>query len=539
MLNLKMTMDEAIRSVVEARPDQEVLVSGSMRLTNRELLRRIEALSNGLAGMGLQKGDKLVLLLPPGPEFVYLFFALASLGAVVVPLNPDIHERGLREVLEDARPAALVASRSRWDDEFRQAHGLRHIIPVEGEGQDLTLAALMKDSARAQPPVPVAPDDLLALLYTSGTTGKPKATMHTHRSLIAAVVATLKVRELWLRPSNLRTAMEAAKALARYRSRLMRSIGRPQTFLSTVGWHTITGLHIMLQGLLMGDRLVAMAQFHPRESLELVQRERVTIVVAVPTAYQVMLKLPDLDRYDTSSLLVCATGTAPCPPALGRELQRHFGCAVYIGFGMTEAAGGIAVSSLADSDDQQVETVGRPMPGVDIRIVDDQRHDLPQGEVGELAIRSDGVMQGYYQAPELTAEVIDEEGWYYTGDLVRLDEEGYLRVVGRKKDLIIRGGQNIYPAEIESYLVTHPKVDEAAVVGVTAAVGGERVWAFIRLKEGAEMSVQEVLDYCREALEPYKIPSQVRFVSQFPEAETGKPQKFQLRAMAMKELTRT
>ncbi|MEJ2267296.1 MAG: AMP-binding protein, partial [Anaerolineales bacterium] len=223
---------EAIRSVVEARPDQEVLVSGSMRLTNRELLRRIETLSNGLAGMGLQKGDKLVLLLPPGPEFVYLFFALASLGAVVVPLNPDIHERGLREVLEDARPAALVASRSRWDDEFRQAHGLRHIIPVEGEGQDLTLAALMKDSARAQPPVPVAPDDLLALLYTSGTTGKPKATMHTHRSLIAAVVATLKVRELWLRPSNLRTAMEAAKALARYRSRLMRSIGRPQTFLS-------------------------------------------------------------------------------------------------------------------------------------------------------------------------------------------------------------------------------------------------------------------------------------------------------------------
>jgi fatty-acyl-CoA synthase len=243
-----------------------------------------------------------------------------------------------------------------------------------------------------------------------------------------------------------------------------------------------------------------------------------------------------MDRYDTSSLLVCGTGTAPCPPALGYQIQQRFKCALYIGFGMTEAAGGIAVSSMSDSDALQAETVGRPLPGVDIRIVDDQRRDLPVGQVGELAVHSDGVMQGYFQAPELTAEVIDKDGWYYTGDLVTMDEKGYLRVVGRKKDMIIRGGQNIYPAEIEGYLVTHPKIQEVAVVGVPSPVGGESVWAFIRPAEGVDLTAIEILNYCRGTLEPFKIPSQVRFLKQFPLAETGKPRKFELRAMAIKEM---
>jgi len=373
-------------------------------------------------------------------------------------------------------------------------------------------------------------------MYTSGTTGTPKATMHTHSSLIAPVVASIKVRELWLRPNSLRTVLEVAKALTRYRTRLLRSIGKPQTIMSTVGWHSITGLHVMLQGLLMGDRLAAMPRFHPQEALALVQRERVTVLVAVPTAYQAILALPDLARYDITSLLVCACGGAACPPALARRIQQHFKCALYNGFGMTEAAGGIAVTGLAESDRQQAETVGRPMPGVDVRIVDEERHDLPAGQVGELAVRGAGVMKGYYQAPELTAKVLDEGGWLYTGDMALIDEKGFLRIVGRKKDVIIRGGQNIYPAEIEHYLETHPKIEKTAVVGVPAAVSGESVWAFVRLKENAHMTIQEVLDYCRGTLEIYKIPSEVRFVSELPQAEMGKSQKFKLRAAALQEL---
>jgi fatty-acyl-CoA synthase len=535
MLTTKLTMGEAIRRVGEKRPDQEVLVCGSTRLTNRELLARIDGLTNGLAGLGLQKGDKIAALLPPGPEFVSLFFAAASLGAVILPLNPQLRPRALADVLGEALPRELVASRPVEENVLRKAAGLRHVILAEGSG-DMTLAGLTRVRGPTPAPAAVAPDDLLALLYTSGTTGRPKATMHTHRSLIGPVVATRKVRELWMRPSNLLVAAEMAKALARYRTRLLNAVGRPQTFLSTVGgWHTITGLQIMLQGLLMGDQLVVMTRFHPQEALEILERERVTILIAVPTAYQAMLALPDLDRYDTSSLIVCGTGAAPCPPSLAREIQRRFHCALYIGFGMTEAAGPVSCGSLADSDFQQAETVGRALPGRELRIVDEQRHALPNGQVGELAVRGDGVMLGYYRDPELTAEIIDREGWLYTGDLAAIDEKGYLHIVGRKKDVIIRGGQNIYPAEIESYLAAHPKIGEAAVVGVPAVVGGESVWAFLRLVEGAEMTAKEVLDYCREALEPYKIPSQVRFVSGFPQEEAGKSQKFKLRALALQE----
>ncbi len=536
MLQTRMTLTEAIQQMAAQRPNLEVFVCGPTRLTHRQLLARVEALAAGLAELGIQKGDRIAALLPPGPEFACLFFAAARLGGVVLPLSPQLRQRTLGEVLSDATPVALVTTNPADGEAAAGSVGLRHVILAGTESGGLTLAGLMQAGQPPLPPAEVSPTDLMALLYTSGTTGKPKATMHTHRSLIAPIVASLKVRELWRPRANLRIAAQMAKALARYRGRLLRAVGRPQTFLSTVGWHTITGLHVMLQGLLMGDRLVAMPRFHPQEALELVQRERVTVIVAVPMSYQAMMRLPDFDRYDTSSLIVCGTGTAPCPPHLAREIQRRFGCAVYIGFGLTEVGGGIACGNLSDSSAQQAETVGQPMAGVETRIVDDERRDLARGQVGELAIRGEGVMLGYYQAPELTAQVIDEEGWLYTGDLATIDEQGYLRIVGRKKDLIIRGGQNIYPAEIEGYLTSHPKIAEAAVVGVPAAVGGESVWAFVRLEEGAEMTAREVLDYCRGTLELFKIPSQVRFVSEFPRAETGKSRKYELRDLALQEL---
>ncbi len=525
MLSTRMTMGDAINAVTQARPRQEVLVCGSSRLTNRQLLERIDALAGGLAGLGVGKGDSVAAMLPPGPEFACLFFAIAHIGAVIIPLNPGLRRRALQDALEDARPVALVTEHPE-EETARKVSSLRHVISPT----DLMKAGPHPAHAT------VSPGDLLALLYTSGTTGKPKATMHTHGSLIAPVVATLKVRELWARPSSVRTIVEVAKAVARYRGRLLRSIGRPQTIMSTAGWHTITGLHVMLQGLLMGDRLVVMTKFHPGEALEIVEKERVTVLVAVPTAYQAMLSLPDMARHDFSSLLVCASGGAACPPSLARDIRQAFGCAIYNGFGMTEAAGGISVSTLADSDEQQDETVGRVMPGIDVRIVDGERRNLPPGQAGELAVRGEGVMMGYYKAPDLTAMVKDDDGWLYTGDIARIDAKGYLHVVGRTKDIIIRGGQNIYPAEIEDYLRTHPRIEEAAVVGVPSAVGGESVWAFVRVKENARMTIQEVLDHCRGALETWKIPSQVRFVRELPQAETGKSQKFKLREAAIQEL---
>jgi acyl-CoA synthetase (AMP-forming)/AMP-acid ligase II len=540
-------MREALRTVAEARPRQEVLVCGPTRLANRELLASVDALSRGLADLGVRKGDRMVALLPPGPEYVFCFFAAAGLGAVIVPLNPDMRDPALGDILADAAPTVLVAMRPVGEAARSKAPGLRHLIDAGGTGTGTPLASVMAAGAAALEstaahgpiaapgPPEVTPDDLFALLYTSGTTGTPKATIHSHRTLIAPVVASLKVRELWLKPSSLKILLDAAKALARYRSRMLRAIGRPQTIMTTMGWHTITGVHVMLQGLLMGDRLAVLPRFHPREALEMVQRERVTVFVAVPTAYQALLAWPDLSAYDTSSLFVCASGGATCPPKLAREIKDRFRCALYNGFGLTEMGGGVTVSGLEDSDDQQTETVGRPMIGIELRIVDGERRELPRGTAGELAVRGEGVMRGYYHAPEMTAAVLDAEGWLYTGDMAFLDEAGYLHIVGRKKDVIVRGGQNIYPAEIERHLETYPLIERAAVVGVPSPVAGESVWAFVKPKADARLTVREVLDHCRGRMEIYKIPSEVRFVDEIPQGEMGKLQKFKLREQALRE----
>lgn len=539
MITRDMTMSTALRHQASQHPRREALVCGEVRATYGQVVDRVTALACGLEGIGISKGDRVAVVLPPGPEFVYLFFALAELGAVIVPLNPQMRSNHLIHLLQDAEPVAMLFSGRSHVDEVqqvipdirREVPTLRHMIQAETD-----LAQLLS----VQPPSSwsgpgITPEDLLAILYTSGTTGIAKGTMHSHRSLITPVLASLRLREMWIKKPTPGTLSRLAKVMIRYRERLLQAAGRPQTFLSTMGFHTITGLEVMLQALLMGDKLVIMPRFQPQAALELVEEERVTILIAVPMALAVLLRMQNLDSYDLSSLLICGTGSAPCPAELARQVQQRLGCAIHIGFGATELAGGIAATSLSDSDDLQAETVGQAMPGIEIKIVDEERHELPPGQIGELACRSASLMMGYWHAPERLAEVVDEAGWYYTGDLATMDEQGYVRIVGRKKDMIIRGGQNIYPAEIEAYLSAHPKISEAVVVGVPNILGEERVWAFIILEKEAQMTAREVMDYCRLGLETCLIPDHVRFVTDVPRSASGKPQKFQLREMALRE----
>jgi acyl-CoA synthetase (AMP-forming)/AMP-acid ligase II len=526
MLNTNMTLAEAFQQVAGSRLDQGALVCTKERLTYGQLVEQIDGVVHALSELGISKGEKVICLLPPGPEFICLFFAVAKLGGVFIPLNPTIRPRGFGDVLSEVEPALVVSQHQLSEELTKQIRGLRCLNFTDLEGNytnpvEQSLSELL-------------PEDLLTLLFTSGTTGKPKGAMHSHRSLIAPVVASIKLRELWLKKPTLMSLGQSVKAVARYKTRLLRAVGQPQTFLSTVGWHTVTGLEVMLQALLMGDRLVVMPRFHPRKALELIERESVTVLIAVPMALQVMLGVEGFDQFDTSSLIICGTGAAPCPPALAQEVQERFGCAIHIGFGATETGGGIAATSITDSDERQAETVGQPMPGMEIRIVDERRRELPPGQVGELACRSDSVMLGYFGAPEETAEVIDEDGWYYTGDLAMIDDKGYLKIVGRLNDMIIRGGQNIYPAEIESVLASHPKVQEVAVLGVPVSMGGEQVWAFVIPESKDGLTPSDVLAFCREELEPYKIPSRVELVDDFPRSETGKPQKYVLRNRAIR-----
>ncbi len=530
-LTLQMTLYQALRRVTENRPAQEALICGDLRLTYGQLQKRIDRTADFLAHLGVGKGDRVALMLPPGADYITLFFAIARRGAVVVPIDPTVRPQRVLQIAEQIAPARMVVA-----EPLPEA-----IVSGLPEGIEVHLAdEFLPERMPVLPPAPppeVAPGDLLAILYTSGTTGAPKGAMHTHRSLIAPVVASLKLRELWMKRPSLAQLPKMGRALARYRRRLLRAAGRPQIFLSTTGYHNTTGIEVFLQALLMGDTLVVQPFFHPVEALELIQRERVTVLVAVPTALAVMLRVENFDRYDLSSLLICGTGAAPCPPDLAREIQRRFGCALHIGFGATEIGGGIAATDVGDSPDLQAETVGRPMPGMEVRIADEEGRPLPPGQVGELWVRGENVMLGYWGASDLTEQVLDAEGWYHTGDMAVMDERGYLRIVGRKKDMIIRGGRNIYPEEIERHLVAHPAIREVAVVGVPGRFGDEEVWAFVIPAEGHPLTSQEVREFCRGVLEPYQIPQVVRIVEDFPRASTGKPQKFRLREMAMREET--
>ena len=541
-----MTVGQALRCVVSRSAQRVALVTADERVTYGQLLERVLSLAQSLQELGVRRGDRIATLLWSNAEYVYLFFAAGELGAVLAPLPPRLRRHQVQAFLRELEPTLVVTTTDLEVQDGlellralqRELPSLQHLLVADmpGVGDPSFEAMLTTAPADTDAVSQTSPRDLLVILYTSGTTGRAKGVMHSHRGLIAPVVASIKLRETWMTWPGPRLLGRWLRVLARYGLRLLAAAGRQQTFLCTNGLHTVAGVESMLQALLMGDKLVLLPRFHPVRALETIQRERVTVLIAVPMAYVTMMRTSNFDRYRLSSLLICGTGSAPCPPHLAREIQQRFGCAVHIGFGLTELGGGISATSLEDTPSLQAETVGQVMPGIEVRVVDEERHPLPPGSVGELACRSDGLMLGYFGDRHNLGEVIDEEGWLYTGDLAVIDDRGYIRIVGRKKDMIIRGGQNIHPARIESHLLSMPQVREAAAVGVPDALGGESVWVFVIPEDGTPLTEQEIVAHCRVSLETYEIPQHVRIRQDFPRASGGKAQKYKLRQIALKEL---
>ncbi|MGQ9681338.1 MAG: class I adenylate-forming enzyme family protein [Anaerolineae bacterium] len=542
MLSADLTLGQAFAEVAQRHAEREALVCGADRLTYGELAGRVNALAAGLCALGVGPGDRLASLLPPGWPAAACLLAASSLGGVAVPLDPKLRQRQLEMILGEVEPAVLfVAEPTDLAEPLAVVGALAKgaapncRLVTAGKADGFHSLEGVLQTAPALAAWPGQADDLAAILYTSGTTGRPKGVMHSHRGLISPVVASMRLRRMWLQRPTPAQLARMGGLVARYGRRLLQAAGRAQTFLTALGAHAIAGLEVLLQALLMGDRLIWLPHFHPLDMLETIERERVTVLVAAPLGLSVLLRMRDLERFDLSSLLICGTGAAPCSPELARAVQQRLGCAVHIGYGMTEAGGGIAATSIEDSPSRQAETVGRPMDGVEVRVVDEERRPLPAGHVGELAYRGPSRMLGYYRSPEMNRAAIDEDGWLYTGDMAVLDSEGYIRIVGRKKDLIIRGGQNIFPAEIERCIASLPGVAEVAVIGVADRAGDERVWAFVEAVQGADLTAQDVLRHCRQNLEAFKIPEQVRIVAELPRAGPGKVAKAELRARVLSE----
>ena len=531
-----LTLYRALKKVVAEYPQRSAVTYGDQTLTFTDLAEQVDGLAQGLRNLGVKAGDKVATILPNSLETVYSFFAPSALGAVIVPLNPLYRQREFHHILADSEASVVIAEPNYMRNDIQgilealrpSLPHLEHVI-LRGDAPAGTIS--LSDLDRTGSPLPsesVLPGDLCALVYTSGTTGMPKAVMHSHTSMLSAVAQS----EDRINSPIFMKLWKFLRLLIKYDTRYIRYGFKPFTFLVPTAMHTLIGYAGLIYGLLLGHRFMIIDRFHPGKVLEVVEKERVSALSLTPTMMAAVLNSAEIKRRDLSSLLYISMGGAPVPPDLVRRAREAFGCPIMIAFGTTEVGGvTLATDVLGDNEELQSTTVGRLVTGMEARVVDDQQHELPLGEVGELALRLPNMMMGYYKAPETTAEVLDSDGWYYTGDLATLDAKGYVRIVGRKKDMIIRGGQNIYPAEIENYLMSHPDMQVVAVFGVPDKLAGERVYAFVLLREGATLTTGDILRYAREGLAPFKVPEQVRIVQELPMTSTNKVSKVKLQQM--------
>jgi fatty-acyl-CoA synthase len=521
------TLSQVLRQTAArfgARP--AILDPSGVSLSYDELDREVSRLARGLLDLGVGKGDKVGLWMPNIPEWVVAYFAIARVGAVVVPMNTRYKTHEVEYILDDSEATTLFAVDAfakidylKMIDEIRpKLPKLKHVVTVGSAGStghayaDVLAAGDrgLSDDALRDREASCDPGENVFILYTSGTTGSPKGAMLSHHNIARNAEQVTEV---------LRTTEE-------------------DVFLLAVPFFHCFGCVMGIAGAITwGAAIVPMQVFKPIEALELVERFGVSVLYGVPTMFVLELEearkgKADGSSYDVASLRTGIMAGAPCPVEVMRGTMNDLRCNVSIAYGLTEASPVITMTRFDDSITRRVETVGRALDGIDVRIVDDDHRPVPTGEMGELACRGYNVMLGYYRAPEITAQTVDADGWLYSGDLATIDEEGYVQIVGRKKDMLICGGFNVYPAEIEEYLFTHPKVQNVSVIGVADEVFGEVAAAYIIPRPGQKLDPQEVVDYCAGEIANFKVPRYVVTVDEFPMTQSGKIQKFRLREMA-------
>jgi fatty-acyl-CoA synthase len=501
------------------RPTSEFLLFQGQRLTRRQVLARVEDLAAGLQALGVRKGDRVATLLPACPDAVYAAFLSSALGSVHVPLNPLLGEHELRYILADCEARVVLTTRDWYGRDYPATLArllpdlpdLRHVVVCDahdGDGGVFLPLEQVTSPGRPWQRASIAADDPVLISYTSGTTGRPKGVVHTQGRYWGVLV----------RGAGARLDLSPLRCL----------------LLPFPPYH-YAGLFGIVVTLLAGGKVVLMDRFDPQQMLESIQKEKVSQIAGSPTMYRWLLLSPGQERYDLSSVQRITFSAEPIPFDLAQALDDRLQCNLENFYGTTESML-ISWTGLDDPWQRAATTVGKPVPGTRVQVVDDGRRPLPAGEWGEIAVQTSQMMTGYHRDPHLTAQALDAEGWFYTGDVGYVGEDGYLRLVDRKKDLIIRGGEKIGPAEIEQYLERHPSIRRAAVVGVPSQAGGEAIWAYVERQPGATLTAREVLNFCRGQIAPFKIPAEVRFVERLPTTATNKVQKFRLREMAAQEL---
>lgn len=457
-------------------------------LSYRQLYRQASAVAGDLRAQGVFPGDRVGLVLPNLPAYPVLFYGALLAGAVAVPMNPLLNAREVEYYLTDSG-MTLVYGLEGSDTVVSAAAakvGIRSVsVPATGP-INLSGSAIHEPADRTD-------DDTAVILYTSGTTGKPKGAELTHRNLSTNAATTVDT--------------------------LIR-VGPEDVILGCLPLFHVFGLTCGLNAAVKaGALLTLIPRFEAAKALQVLARDRVTVLEGVPTMYAAMLHSPDAEHADMSSLRTCITGGAPMPVEILKSFEKTFGCEIYEGYGLSETAPIACFNQ--PGHQRRPGTIGIPVRGCALRIVDDGGEDVPDGMPGEIAIQGENLMKGYWNRPEATAEAIPD-GWFRTGDIAARDRDGYYTIVDRKKDLIIRGGYNVYPREVEEVLYEHPCVAEAAVIGIDHAVLGEEVGAAVALKHGAHAEAEELKTFVRGRLAAYKYPREIWFVDALPKGPTAK-----------------
>jgi fatty-acyl-CoA synthase len=545
---LNTTFGEVLEQQVQRSPDKEALVYNypelglNLRLNYRQFRDEVDRLSKGLMALDIAKGDHVAVWAPNVPEWIFLQLSLARIGAVMVTVNTAYKASELEYVLRQGNITTLFMTEA-----FRGNSYLDSVYSIVPEMKDLAdpiaqpmqsailprlkqvvllgttprpgtllyeqvvaLGQRMSDAALRERRASVTPQDVAMIMYTSGTTGFPKGAMLTHYNIV----------NQWL-----------CAGLNKDYSH--------ERYVNPMPLFHIAGSNFVIASIMSGMTLIQLIAFDPVKELELLDTEQGTSSFLVPTMLIAMLNHPRFlaGEFDLSSLKQIYTGGAPIPVVLMEQVKKQMGADCRIYFGLTEVTGGGTVTRDTDSFELKSATVGRPYPHMEAKIINPATGEpVGFGERGEFLARSFNVMQGYYNMPEKTAETIDAAGWLHTGDLATMNAQGYVNIVGRVKDMIIRGGENIYPAEIEQFLMRHPKIADAQVIGIPDAFMGEEMAALIRLKPDEELTEEELRVYCCANISHNKVPKYIKFVTAYPQTASGKIKKFELREQLIKEL---
>jgi len=499
-------------------PDRELILFQGKGYTFTQINERVNRLANGLKAKGIKKGDRIGFLDVNSNIYVEAYFACAKLGVLFVPLNFRVKAAELTYMITNAEANLLFVGEKYLDlaDEIRlEAPSVRQSINLGGSRNNyIDYEGLIAAASAEDPSVEIDDEDITILMYTAGTTGRPKGVALKHSGFVTYVLNNVE-------PANPEIA---------------------ERNLLTVPLYHVAGMQAMLAGVYGGRTLVMMRQFEVKEWMTAVQEQKATRAMLVPTMLKRIVDDPEFDDYDLSSLQIITYGAAPMPlPVIKKAIERLPGARFINAFGQTETASTITTlgpeDHLLTGSEEEIErklkrltsSIGKPLADVEVKIVDEDEQPLGPNEVGEILVRGPRVMSGYWKDEQKTAQVMTKDGWLRTSDRGYQDEEGYIFLAGRSDDIIIRGGENIAPAEVESVLQSHPDIDEVVIIGVPDPEWGQEPRAIVVLKAGASLTEEAIIAYCKPHLAGFKRPRSVQFVGALPRNAMGKVLRKELR----------